>query len=271
MKKLIDVSSYNGKVNWKKAKQYGCEGTILKIIRKDLTRDKQFDVNYAACNANGISWGVYNYSYATTAAKAQSDMKLVCDILDKIDKKCFKYGVWFDIEDKVQAVLSKAKIAEIINAAQAVVESRGYAFGVYTGMSYYQEHIDRKKINCENWWIARYYKGYDRMQIATNPNAKYKPSTANIAWQYTSSGRFPSTVSTGNSGNFDLNVLYKDIKLPEKKEQSVKKPAKKSNTEVAKEVRQGKWGNGAVRKKKLKAAGYDYNAIQKIVNKLCKK
>lgn len=149
MRKIIDVSSYNGKINWKKAKQYGCEGAILKIIRKDLARDKQFNANYAACNANGIGWGVYNYSYATTAAKAQSDMKLVCDILDKIDKKCFKYGIWFDIEDKVQAALSKTKIAEIINAAQKVVEARGYAFGVYTGMSYYQEHIDRKKINCE--------------------------------------------------------------------------------------------------------------------------
>lgn len=51
----------------------------------------------------------------------------------------------------------------------------------------------------------------------------------------------------------------------------VKKSNKKSNTQIAKEVRQGKWGNGATRKKKLKAAGYDYNAIQKIVNKLCKK
>lgn len=227
MRKLIDVSSYNGKVNWKKAKTYGCEGAILKIIRKDLARDKQFNANYAACNANGIGWGVYNYSYATTAAKAQSDMKLVCDILDKIDKKCFKYGVWFDIEDKAQAALNKAKIAEIINAAQKVVEARGYAFGVYTGMSYYQEHIDRKKVNCENWWIARYYKGYDRMQIATNPNAKYKPSTANIAWQYTSSGRFPSTVSTGNSGNFDLNVLYKEP-VKKKAEENTKKPVKKN-------------------------------------------
>lgn len=226
MRKIIDVSSYNGKINWKKAKQYGCEGAILKIIRKDLARDKQFNANYAACNANGIGWGVYNYSYATTAAKAQSDMKLVCDILDKIDKKCFKYGIWFDIEDKVQAALSKTKIAEIINAAQKVVEARGYAFGVYTGMSYYQEHIDRKKINCENWWIARYYKGYDRMQIKTNPNAKYKPSTANIAWQYTSKGRFPKIISSGNSGNFDLNVLYKEP-VAKKVEENTKKPVKK--------------------------------------------
>lgn len=229
MRKIIDVSSYNGKINWKKAKQYGCEGAILKIIRKDLARDKQFNANYAACNANGIGWGVYNYSYATTAAKAQSDMKLVCDILDKIDKKCFKYGIWFDIEDKVQAALSKTKIAEIINAAQKVVEARGYAFGVYTGMSYYQEHIDRKQVKCQNWWIARYYRGDARMQIATDPNEKYKPTMANIAWQYTSKGRFPKIISSGNSGNFDLNVLYKEP-VAKKVEENIKKPIKKKIT-----------------------------------------
>lgn len=225
MRKLIDVSSYNGKIDWKKAKTYGCEGAILKIIRKDLTRDKQFNTNYIACNANGIDWGVYNYSYATTVDKAKSDMKLVCDILDKIDKKCFKYGVWFDIEDKVQAVLSKAKIAEIINAAQKVVEARGYVFGVYTGMSYYQEHIDRKLVKCNNWWIARYYQGNKRMQIAVTPDEEKKPAMANIAWQYTSSGRFPKVISTGNSGNFDLNVLYKEP--VKKKVEENKKPVKK--------------------------------------------
>ena len=45
-------------------------------------------------------------------------------------------------------------------------------------------------------------------------------------------------------------------------------PAKKSNEEIAREVIAGKWGNGTARKKKLKEAGYDYSAIQKIVNKL---
>ena len=226
MKKLIDVSSYNGTVNWEKAKTYGCQGTILKIIRKDLKIDNGFNRNYQACNKNKIGWGVYNYSYATTVAKAKSDMKLVCDILDKIDKPSFKYGVWFDIEDKVQAALSKAKIAEIINAAQEVVESRGYVFGVYTGKSYYEEHIDRKQIKCQNWWIARYYRGDARMQIATNPNEEYKPIMANIAWQYTSKGRFPKTISNGNSGNFDLNVLYEEP-VKKKVEENTKKPVKK--------------------------------------------
>lgn len=226
MRKLIDVSSYNGRVDWEKAKVYGCEGAILKIIRKDLNRDKKFNENYTACNEKEIDWGVYNYSYATTATKAKSDMKLVCDILDKIDKTHFKHGIWFDIEDKVQAALSKTKIAEIINAAQETVESRGYVFGVYTGMSYYNENIDRKLIKCSNWWIARYYQGDKRMQIATDPNEEYKPTMANIAWQYTSKGRFPKTISNGNSGNFDLNVLYKEPAV-KKLEENTKKPVKK--------------------------------------------
>lgn len=225
MRKLIDVSSYNGTVNWEKAKAYGCQGAILKIIRKDLKIDNGFSRNYQDCNENELAWGVYNYSYATTATKAKSDMELVCDILDKIDKTHFVYGVWFDIEDKVQASLNKTKIAEIVNAAQQVVESRGYTFGVYTGKSYYEEHIDRKQIKCQNWWIARYYQGDKRMQIATNPNQEKKPAEANIAWQYTSKGRFPKIISSGNSGNFDLNVLYKEP--VKKKVEENKKPVKK--------------------------------------------
>ena len=122
-------------------------------------------------------------------------------------------------------VFGKTKIAEIINAAQAVVESRGYKFGVYTGKSYYEEHIDRKQIKCQNWWIARYYNSNKRMQIATNPDEKKKPEMANIAWQYTSSGRFPKVISTGNSGNFDLNVLYKEP-AAKKVEETKKNPAK---------------------------------------------
>lgn len=61
-------------------------------------------------------------------------------------------------------------------------------------------------------------------------------------------------------------ALFLTKEAPEKK--SVKK---KSNETIAKEVLAGKWGSGKERKKKLKAEGYNYAAVQKIVNKLCKK
>ena len=204
---VIDVSSYNGEVDWKKLKANGVKGGIAKIIRKDLNKDKQFDNNYKALHALKMPWGVYNYSYATTVAKARSDMNLVCDILDGLDKTYFKYGVWFDIEDKVQAVLSGSTIASIINAAQEVVESRGYIFGTYTGMSYYKEHIHGHGVKCRNWWIARYYLGYTAMQLYQEPNANYKPQLPeNIcAWQYSSSVVIPAT---GNGGKGDASILY---------------------------------------------------------------
>lgn len=211
MKKIIDVSSYNGVVNWKRAKEQGVSGAIIKIIRKDLTRDNQFNANYKGCESIGMPWGVYNYSYAATPEKAKSDMNLVCDILDKIDKKYFSLGVWFDIEDDVQERLSRAKIALIINAAEEVVTSRGYPFGVYTGLDFYKRLIFREIINCKNWWIARYYRGYARMNIVVKPDESYKPLSDIVAWQYTSSGRFSPDICKGNGGNVDLNIMYKDI------------------------------------------------------------
>lgn len=63
-------------------------------------------------------------------------------------------------------------------------------------------------------------------------------------------------------------VVEGDVPLTSSKKKTTKK---KSVATIAKEVIAGKWGNGATRKKKLKAAGYDYKAVQKEVNKLLRK
>lgn len=229
---IIDVSSYNGVVDWESLKKKGVKGGIAKIIRKDLNKDNQFDNNYNALHALKMPWGVYNYSYATTVSKARSDMNLVCDMLDRCDKTYFKYGVWFDIEDKVQAVLGKATIADIINAAQDTVESRGYVFGTYTGMSYYKEHIYGSGVKCRNWWIARYYLGYTAMQLYQEPNANYKPQlpTNICAWQYSSSVEIPAT---GNGGRGDASVLYTlPTKVGSTKSQTTTEQSTRKNEKV---------------------------------------
>jgi hypothetical protein len=76
----------------------------------------------------------------------------------------------------------------------------------------------------------------------------------------------------GDSGWYRSSKKEKRASQKEEpKKETPKKPAKKkSNEEIAKEVIAGKWGNGEARKKKLKAAGYDYDAVQKIVNKLAR-
>ena len=216
---IVDVSSYNGAVDWEALKAKGITGAIIKIIRKDLGKDKRFDENYNAVRKLGLPWGVYHYTYATTPAKAKSDLKIVCDILDKIDRTQFKYGVWFDIENDLQKKLSKPQITEILNAARDYVESRGYTFGIYTGMSFYAEHIDGRQIKCSNWWIARYYADQTPFKYCQAPNEKYKPTMPQniVAWQYTSHCKTDGLM-TGSSGNCDQSLLYRLPTAPAKKQ-----------------------------------------------------
>ena len=82
----------------------------------------------------------------------------------------------------------------------------------------------------------------------------------------------------GTVGYERWQKLLDDLGESNKTATPVKKPSttkpetskKKTNTEIAKEVLAGKWGNGETRKKKLTAAGYNYAAIQKIVNSMLK-
>ena len=72
------------------------------------------------------------------------------------------------------------------------------------------------------------------------------------------------------AAGYDYDAVQKEVtKLMNASTTTTTK--KKSNAEIAKEILAGKWGNGDDRKKKLKAAGYDYNAVQKEVNKLLSK
>lgn len=94
-KKVIDVSSYQGTIDWKKVKDSGIQGVISKVIRKDLSPDKQFENYWTDCGKAELPIiGVYNYSYAKTAAKARTDAQRVIEVLGKRRVK-----VWLDMED----------------------------------------------------------------------------------------------------------------------------------------------------------------------------
>lgn len=203
--KGVDISSYQGNINWNTVKQTGVDHAVLKVIRKDLSPDKKFEDNWNGCKNSGVNIiGVYNYSYAATVVKAKSDANKVLSILNGRKTK-----VWLDVEDDCQKNLGSL-LKDIINAYQEVIESAGYSFGVYTGQAFYKSYIKpyESQINCTDWWIARYYNGYNKMNFSVNPNETYNPKLnigkSNIyAWQYTSSGQV-----NGISGNVDLNVIY---------------------------------------------------------------
>ena len=199
--KGIDVSAYQGIIDWSAVKNDGMEFAILKIIRKDLNRDKQFEANWKGANDNHvIVQGVYNYTYATTVSKARTDAKKVLEILNGR-----KAMVWLDVEDECLKNL-KGTLVNIINAYGEVIQSAGLRFGVYTGQFYYNNYIKPYGEIHYPFWLARYGKNTGEMDL------KYKPTLSGmIGWQYTSKGRV-----NGIQGNVDMDVWYEDIVEEEK-------------------------------------------------------
>lgn len=205
----IDVSANNlyknGPINWILAKQDGVEFAIIKVIRKDLSPDKQFENNWWGCINAGIPiQGVYNYTYATTVSKAISDARAVLKILGA-DRHPF---IWLDYEWQG---LPKTKLAaDIINAYDDVITAGGCQFGIYFGMSYYNSYLDAiipfVKPEYRKGWEARYYAGYNQMSLHAPVNTNKRPNNFDgvlYGWQYSSSGRV-----AGIDGNVDLDLWY---------------------------------------------------------------
>lgn len=206
MKKGIDVAKWQGVINWESIRAAGVKFAILKVIDKTGSTEGAFERNYAGAISQGIPIGVYNYSYATTVAKAQSDARKVLDVLKGRNLQC---KVWLDVEDSCQKGLGR-RLIDIINAYKTIIEGAGYEFGVYTGLSFYNSYIKpyAALINCP-FWVAR-YPSNKTLTIDSNPAASKKPSIVHPlwGWQYSSKGSVP-----GISGNVDLNIMYADISV----------------------------------------------------------
>lgn len=200
MQKGIDVAKWNGSIDWQKVKEDGVSFAILKIINKSCDVEPSFETNYTGATKNNIPVGVYNYSYATTVEKAQSDARKVISVLNK---RKIQMKVWLDVEDACQKYIGTLLIS-IIKAYQNIIESAGYKFGVYTGLSFYNTFIKPYGLlNCD-LWIAR-YPSSNQMKLSDAPDETKKPSIGQnvYAWQYSSKGKV-----NGISTNCDLSILY---------------------------------------------------------------
>jgi GH25 family lysozyme M1 (1,4-beta-N-acetylmuramidase) len=209
--KGIDVSRWNGVIDWPTVANYGMGFAILRITEKGNVIDSTFEVNYKGCTANNIPVGVYKYSYAANVSEIQYEARKVIEALNgrKLD-----YPVFLDIEDECQEKLSKSLMMQMIDAFREIIIKAGYKFGIYCGYYWYQYQLPdgAKKYDC---WLAAYPSQDDgTMQIRLKP-------AAGIGWQYSSKATIP-----GISGKVDRNVFYKDYtatKNENKGEDTVKK------------------------------------------------
>ncbi|MBS7122933.1 MAG: CHAP domain-containing protein [Coprobacillus sp.] len=196
--KGIDVSRWNGSIDWKTVASYGMGFAIIRITEKGNIVDSTFEPNYKGCIENKIPVGVYKYSYATTIAQIEDEANVV---IKTLNKRKLDYPVFLDIEDKCQENLSDSLMMKMIEAFRAIIIKAGYKFGIYCGYSWYQNQLPEgaKKYDV---WTAR-YPNNDTGEL--QERLRVPASTGVIGWQYSSKATIP-----GIPTKTDRSVFYKD-------------------------------------------------------------
>lgn len=254
----IDVSHYQGNINWKKVAASGKKYAIMKCMYEAQSHriDETFERNYMHCGIYGISRGVYIFIGRQSIADPVGDAKA---LLSHLKGRKLEYGIWLDYESEHLKALGKDKIKELTYIYAHMFIAAGYYVGIYCNQNWYDNVIHKELKSNFDFWIARYPKN----DVGSfSPTSKLKPSyNEAVAWQYSSKGRID-----GITGNVDLDVDFDGIV-----DLIAKDPKRKTNEEIAKEVIEGKWGTKSTnpsRKVLLTRAGYDYDTIQSIVNNL---
>ena len=195
--KGIDVSAWQGQIDWKTVAAYGMDFAILRITEVGNVTDKYFERNYAECQKYNIPTGVYKYSYAMTITEIQSEARKVVSVLNG---RKLQYPVWLDLEYNNQRSLGAENIHKMAEAFEKIITAAGYKFGIYCNVDWYMNVIC-SHLKKYDFWIARYPANDDGwLQERLRPDF-------GVGWQYSSKAKIP-----GINGTVDRSAFYKDYK-----------------------------------------------------------
>lgn len=199
-KGVIDVSEWQGDIDWAKAKADGVDGVIIRLgYGWGNNADKKAQRNISECKRLGIPFGIYWYSYADTPALAKEEGADVVAKLRQfgVNPSDLAYPVYYDLEkwtwEGHQPPTDPNVYNDIVNNWYSALQSAGYKnLGVYSYTSYLQGPLKHANIYAKTTWVAQYGA---RMGFDSFP-------TNSRGWQYTSSGKVD-----GISGNVDMNAF----------------------------------------------------------------
>lgn len=196
--KGIDVSQYQGAVDWLAVKAGGVDFAILRTgygnELPEIQTDNTFSPNYAAASANGIKLGAYHVSYATTPEVAVQEAQMCLSILQG---RHLDYPVFIDIEHSSQSSLTKEQITAVASAFCSAIVNAGYKAGVYSTTTFFNGNLSGSSLDAYDKWVAH--------PEASTPNY----SGEYTMWQYSHAGSVP-----GINGLVDLNYSYRDYPNP---------------------------------------------------------
>lgn len=190
----IDVSKWQGAVNWATVKNAGITHAMLRAGYGNSVNqiDPQFKRNAANCELHGINWGVYWYSYATSPAQARQEARCCLQVISGLKPTM---PVAYDIEYEPGILaLSNSTRTEMVKAFLDEVESAGYYGILYASTDFIRNKLNWKELSQYDVWAAQY------------GSACACPLPYGI-WQYSSSN--PLGIP-GYGNSLDCNRVYKD-------------------------------------------------------------
>ena len=198
----IDVSKWQGTIDWEKVKAAGVEFAMLRAGYGRGNPDEQFERNASECTRLGIPFGVYWFSYAYTTALAEREAERC---LEMIAPYKLSYPVAWDYEyDSMDYATERGiKITKTLVSAMAraflnKVEEAGYYGALYANPNYLAQYFDADLPKRYDIWLAKW------PYTVPGPDTP-KPAQCGGIWQYTSSGAV-----AGINGRVDMNYAYYD-------------------------------------------------------------
>lgn len=189
----IDVSVYQGDIQWKKVKEAGVEFAMLRAgwswYQGGMNIDKNFQAYAAGAGEAGLPWGAYLYAYDKTPEAARISARRLAQVLAPYRPE---YPVAYDIEDMQYLYQSRAENTAIAKAFLEELQSLGFYVMLYTFTNFANGYLDMSQLSQFDLWVADH-----RAQVGYN--GPYG------MWQYSNSGRVD-----GISVNVDLDRAYKD-------------------------------------------------------------
>lgn len=196
--KGIDVSKFQGEIDWDAVKQDGVEYAFIRVgIRGyetgELVEDECFKTNIEGANEAGIAAGVYFFSQAVTEAEAVEEAEFVLNLIKEYQINC---PIVYDVEKVANSIARMNKISKEERTAVTIafcerIKEAGYEPMIYANMEMFTQLVDISQLEAYEKWYAFY------------DSSLYYPYDFTM-WQYSEKG----TVA-GITGDVDMNISFK--------------------------------------------------------------
>lgn len=197
MIKGIDISEFNGIIDFKKVKESGINFVMIRATFGRKKEDKMIHKNVKGCIENEIPFGFYYYSYAIDEATAKEEVLFFLNTIRKY-REYISYPLAIDMEDsdgykKERNAISKENLTHICIVACDTIRENSFIPMIYANADYFKNYLDEEKLKDYPKWIAWW------SQNANIDKAKYS------IWQYKSTG-----IVDGIGTKVDLNESFFD-------------------------------------------------------------